>query len=130
MSVPASLKMLTICNPLLDISADIEPEFLTKYGLNPADAVLASPEQLALFPELVSKYPVKYLAGGSGLNTTRVAQVERTSHKHIHHFFVPALFSSGNNRVLQFFTSTPETFGFFGCIGRDADAEILKRESN
>lgn len=38
------------------------------------NAILASPEHLPLFDELVAGYPVEYIAGGATQNTVRVAQ--------------------------------------------------------
>lgn len=61
-------------NPLLDISADVPPEYLEKYGLKSNDAVLAEPKHLPIYQELVEKYEVEYIAGGATQNTIRVAQ--------------------------------------------------------
>ena len=45
-----------------------------RYGLKLNNAILANPEHLPLYPELVEAYPVEYIAGGATQNTIRVAQ--------------------------------------------------------
>jgi adenosine kinase len=62
-------------NPLLDISAVVEPSFLEKYNLKANDAILATDEHLPLYQEMVEKYQVEYIAGGATQNSMRVAQV-------------------------------------------------------
>lgn len=64
-----------MCNPLLDISATADPSFLDKYELKLNDAILAEEKHKPLYQELVSQYKVDYIAGGSGQNALRVAQV-------------------------------------------------------
>ena len=61
-------------NPLLDISADVPPDYLVKYGLKPNDAVLAEPKHLPIYQDLVDNYQVEYIAGGATQNSIRVAQ--------------------------------------------------------
>jgi hypothetical protein len=63
-----------MCNPLLDISAVVPLEMLTKYDVKPGNAVLAEPSHVPVYGELVEKYKVEYIAGGAGQNTIRVAQ--------------------------------------------------------
>lgn len=63
-----------MCNPLLDISAVVPPEYLDKYDLKQNDAILAEPRHLPIYRELVDQYTVDYIAGGSGQNAIRVAQ--------------------------------------------------------
>lgn len=52
-------------NPLLDISAVVEQDFLDKYGLKLNNAILAGPEHMPIFDEMIAKYPVEYIAGGT-----------------------------------------------------------------
>ena len=61
-------------NPLLDISADVSPDYLTKYDLKPNDAILAEDKHLPIYQDLVDNYPVEYIAGGATQNSIRVAQ--------------------------------------------------------
>ncbi|KAJ1980088.1 adenosine kinase [Dimargaris xerosporica] len=63
-----------MCNPLLDICADVDGDFLAKYKLKENDAILASEEHSGLFDDMVKSYPVKYIAGGAGQNALRGAQ--------------------------------------------------------
>ncbi len=48
-------------NPLLDFSAVVKPEFLTKYNLKSNDAILYDKEDI--FDELKADYEVEYIAG-------------------------------------------------------------------
>ncbi|CAM9998700.1 unnamed protein product [Ectocarpus sp. 6 AP-2014] len=61
-------------NPLLDISAEVPDSVLTKYGLEPANAILAEEKHMPLYKELVDSYEVQYIAGGATQNSIRVAQ--------------------------------------------------------
>lgn len=61
-------------NPLLDIQADVDEEFLQKYDLKANDAILAEDKHKALYPELIEKYKVEYIPGGATQNTVRVMQ--------------------------------------------------------
>jgi adenosine kinase len=63
-----------LCNPLLDISAEVDPNFLNKYGLAPANAILAAETHLPMYGELAALPHVEYIAGGAGQNTMRVCQ--------------------------------------------------------
>ncbi|KAJ1992004.1 hypothetical protein H4R33_001162 [Dimargaris cristalligena] len=66
--------IIGMCNPLLDICADVDTDFLAKYGLNANDAILADEKHVALFAEMIQRYNVKYIAGGAGQNALRGAQ--------------------------------------------------------
>ncbi|XP_021253886.1 adenosine kinase isoform X3 [Numida meleagris] len=61
-------------NPLLDICAVVDKDFLDKYGLKPNDQILAEEKHKELFEELVKKFKVEYHAGGSTQNSVKVAQ--------------------------------------------------------
>lgn len=93
--------LVGICNPLLDISAEVGHDLLKKYDLLPNNAILADESKhLPLYEELAQKYPVQYIAGGSGQNSMRASQ-----------WMLP------NN---------PNTSVFIGCIGKDENGERLK----
>lgn len=81
-----------LCNPLLDISAATDVAFLEKYGLQLNNAILAEDKHKPLYQELVSQYKVDYIAGGSGQNALRVAQVGQ--------FFTQAPLNSTHNLFL------------------------------
>lgn len=66
--------ILGMGNPLLDISAEVPEDILTKYGVSLNNAILAEEKHLPLYEELASKFPVQYIAGGATLNSIRVAQ--------------------------------------------------------
>ncbi|KAF0311579.1 Adenosine kinase [Amphibalanus amphitrite] len=85
-------------NPLLDISAHGDQEFLDKYGMKPDDAILADDKHMPMYDEMVEKYKVNYVAGGATQNTLRTA---------------------------QWLLDRPNTSTFFGCVGRDATSETL-----
>ncbi|KAI8901304.1 Ribokinase-like protein [Globomyces pollinis-pini] len=85
-------------NPLLDISAVVKTELLTKYNLKDNDAILAEDVHKPLYDELVKNYDVVYIAGGAAQNTLRGAQ-----------YLLPA-----NSTV------------YAGAVGKDSNCEILK----
>uniref|UniRef100_A0A6Q2YK47 Adenosine kinase n=1 Tax=Esox lucius TaxID=8010 RepID=A0A6Q2YK47_ESOLU len=90
-------------NPLLDISAVVDKDFLEKYGLKPNDQILAEDKHKALFEEIVKNFQVEYHAGGATQNSIKIAQwMIQEPHK----------------------VST-----FFGCIGEDRFGEILKQKA-
>ncbi|KAM6442159.1 adenosine kinase isoform 1-T1 [Liasis olivaceus] len=110
-SSPAASDMATLSenvlfgmgNPLLDICAVVDKDFLDKYGLKPNDQILAEEKHKELFEELVKKFKVEYHAGGSTQNSVKVAQW-----------------------MIQF---PYKAATFFGCIGTDKFGEILKRKT-
>uniref|UniRef100_A0A8C5A1U6 Adenosine kinase n=1 Tax=Gadus morhua TaxID=8049 RepID=A0A8C5A1U6_GADMO len=90
-------------NPLLDISAVVDKDFLDKYGLKPNDQILAEDNHKALFEEIVKKSHVEYHAGGATQNSVKIA---------------------------QWMLQEPHKVGtFFGCIGEDRFGEILKQKA-
>ena len=89
-------------NPLLDILASVPTEFVTKYNLKPNDAILADDSHKSLVDEMVKSYKVDYIAGGSVQNTLRIA---------------------------QWIWRKKDIAAFFGCVGRDANSEILEKKA-
>ncbi|XP_067876717.1 adenosine kinase-like isoform X2 [Heterodontus francisci] len=90
-------------NPLLDICAVVDKDFLDKYGLKTNDQILADEKHKELFDELVKKFKVEYHAGGSTQNSVKVAQwMIQQPHK---------------------------VATFFGCIGKDKFGDILKKKA-
>lgn len=61
-------------NPLLDISAIVDKEFLDKYGMKSDDAILAADIHKPLYSELCDKFNADFIAGGSVQNALRCAQ--------------------------------------------------------
>ncbi|CAG00947.1 unnamed protein product [Tetraodon nigroviridis] len=66
-------------NPLLDISAVVDKDFLDKFGLKPNDQILAEDKHKALFDEIAKKSNVEYHAGGSTQNSVKIAQDDTSS---------------------------------------------------
>jgi adenosine kinase len=86
-------------NPLLDITANVDEEFLQQYGVKLDEAILADPEKhKSLYTDMISKYDVQYIAGGATQNTMRVAQ----------------WMLSGNKIGLP-----SNSVAFMGCVGTD-----------
>ncbi|RKP12756.1 adenosine kinase [Piptocephalis cylindrospora] len=94
-------KLLGFGNPLLDIIAKVDDEFLTKYGLDANSAILAEEKHLPLYQELKDKYTLSYLGGGACQNSMR-----------------------GAARLLP-----PGSVSYIGCVSDDLDAKRLKEES-
>lgn len=92
------LKVVGLGNPMLDISATVDTNFLKKHGLNANTAKHIENEKL--FDEMESgKFDIKYTAGGSIDNTCRIAK-----------------------RLL----GMSEDVGYIGCIGEDKNGQFLQ----
>lgn len=65
--------ILGMGNPLLDISATVPDDVLSKYGLEPNNAILAEDKHSPLYSELAAMAGVSYVAGGATQNSIRVA---------------------------------------------------------
>jgi len=91
-----------MCNPLLDISAEVQNDLLEKFGVAPASAIMADEKHLPLFQELVDNHNVEYIAGGSGQNVLR---------------------------VYQWMLQSPNSATFVGCVGDDAFGKQLRESA-
>jgi len=91
------MSLIVICNPLLDISASVQKEFLTKYDLKPGNAILADEKHLPLYDELINNYEVQYIAGGAGQNSAR---------------------------AVQWMMQKPNSTIYLGCIGKDSHGKL------
>lgn len=113
--------LVAIGNPLLDISAEVTPEFLEKcvqsksiialmyrcsymhrYGLSANNAILADETHKPLYEDLVKEFKVDYIAGGAAQNSIRGAQ-----------WMLP-----------------PHSTSYFGCVGKDKYAEQMRAAAN
>ncbi|EFJ35435.1 hypothetical protein SELMODRAFT_438384 [Selaginella moellendorffii] len=94
--------LLGIGNPLLDISAVVDPSFLEKYDVKLNNAILAEEKHLPMYRELANKYKVDYIAGGATQNAIRVA---------------------------QWMLQVPGATTFIGCIGKDEFGKEMKKSS-
>lgn len=84
-------------NPLLDISAIVDRDFLKKYDLKSNDAILAEEKHKPIYDELIELYKADFIAGGSVQNTMRVTQV---NHLHYLHCYVKLLEISNINYLV------------------------------
>lgn len=57
--------ILGMCNPLLDISAEVHMDILEKYGITLNNAILAEEKHLPLYKDLIESHSVQYIAGMS-----------------------------------------------------------------
>ncbi|KAJ2945390.1 hypothetical protein O0L34_g193 [Tuta absoluta] len=94
--------LVGIGNPLLDISAVVDDSLLSKYELNPDDAIMAEEKHMPLYKELMENYKADFIAGGSVQNSLRVA---------------------------QWFLKKPHICTYMGCVGEDDYAKILKEKA-
>jgi len=92
--------LLGMGNPLLDISATVPAEMLTKYKLKANDAILTEEEEI--FKDLVDNHEVEYIAGGATQNSIRVA---------------------------QWIVAKPNTATYFGCVGSDDTMKKLTEKA-
>lgn len=90
-----------LCCPLVDISAVVPREYLDRYDLNQNGIILAQPSHRQMYQELVDQYNAERTAGGSGLNSIRVA---------------------------QWMLQKPFATSFMGCVGDDEDGRLLVRK--
>ncbi|XP_068610899.1 adenosine kinase-like [Brachionichthys hirsutus] len=74
MSAASENALFGMGNPLLDISAVVDKDFLDKFGLKPNDQILADDKHRTLFDEIAKKNKVEYHAGGATQNSVKVAQ--------------------------------------------------------
>jgi adenosine kinase len=68
-------RLFCMGNPLLDMQVTNGEALLAKYNLKANDAILAAPEQLGLYQDIVDSKDVVYVAGGAAQNTARGAAV-------------------------------------------------------
>jgi len=93
--------LFAIGNPLLDISAEVNEEFLNRYNLEPNNSILADDRHKHMCEEMVKHFTVDYVPGGATQNTVRIA---------------------------QWLIGVPNATTFMGCIGRDEFGQILERK--
>ncbi|KAK4790159.1 hypothetical protein SAY86_017463 [Trapa natans] len=94
--------LLGMGNPLLDISAVVDEDFLQKYDIKLNNAILAEDKHLPMYDEMSSKYTVEYIAGGATQNSIKVA---------------------------QWMLQIPGATSYMGCIGKDKYGEEMKKNS-
>ncbi|VDQ05083.1 unnamed protein product [Trichobilharzia regenti] len=88
-------------NPLLDMLWKADEDTYKSYGLNVDDAILAEDKHMSIYTELMKKPDVKYVAGGSTLNTVK---------------------------MIQWILRKPLSCSFVGCIGADRMGDRIEAE--
>ncbi|CDW56667.1 adenosine kinase [Trichuris trichiura] len=101
--MPRKGLLLGLGNPLLDIEAHVDCDFLEKWDLKADGAILCDEKRAPMFLDIVQNYKVQYIAGGSTQNSMRVA---------------------------QWMIGKPDVVGYFGCVGNDHFGHILKNKCN
>lgn len=100
--------LLGMGNPLLDMSVDVNKEFLAKYGVKGGDILMVMPENQEklnpVYADVQAQKDVQYIAGGATQNSIRVAQ-----------WMLSGCEEEG----------TKGKTAFIGCIGKDKNGEQL-----
>ncbi|KAK7285036.1 hypothetical protein RJT34_19793 [Clitoria ternatea] len=94
--------LLGMGNPLLDISAVVDDDFLKKYGITLNNAILAEDKHKPMYDEMTEKYNVEFIAGGATQNSIKVA---------------------------QWMLQVPGATSYMGGIGKDKYGEEMKKNS-
>ncbi|KAA0184884.1 hypothetical protein HAZT_HAZT000360 [Hyalella azteca] len=95
--------LLGLGNPLLDISVNTDEAFLSKYGLEANNAILAEEKHMEMYAEMAKMSGVEFIAGGATQNSMRVAQ-----------------WILGKDNMTT----------FFGCVGKDEYSKTLLERAN
>jgi len=91
--------LMGIGNSLLDITVVADQSFLNRFGLNANDAIIATDKQKGIYKTMLEEFTPSYLPGGATQNSIRVA---------------------------QWLLQQPKATTFFGSVGHDRYADILK----
>lgn len=71
----AAYKLVFAENPLLDITLEVDEDFLKKYDVKPDNAILAEEKHSPIYHELLVNPASSFSPGGSALNVARATQV-------------------------------------------------------
>ena len=66
-------KIIAICNPIIDISSNIEKESIKKYNLENGNIIFSDENNLSFFDIIENNPKVNYSPGGNVLNIIRIA---------------------------------------------------------
>ncbi|CAN7037010.1 unnamed protein product [Brassica oleracea var. botrytis] len=117
--------LLGMGNPLLDISAVVDEDFLTKYDVKLNNAILAEEKHLPMYDEMSSKFNVEYIAGGISsflfffLSIPLKILIVYSLTKRV--FFLLA--------DLQWMLQIPGATSYMGSIGKDKYGEAMKKDA-
>lgn len=95
--------VLAMGNPLLDISATVDKDFLDKFGLEANNAILAEDKHKPIYQEMTEKFNAEFIPGGAAQNTVRVTQ--------------------------WLLGKDSKTTSYIGCIGNDEYGRILSEKA-
>ncbi|PRP76468.1 adenosine kinase [Planoprotostelium fungivorum] len=91
--------LVGICNPLLDVSAQVPLEVFEQWGVQNGQAILAADQHQPLYAKLQNDYKVEYIAGGAGQNTIR---------------------------AFSWMTGVPKKGAYIGSVGDDENGKKLR----
>lgn len=91
-----------MCNPLLDLSTNVDQAFLDKFELKANAAILADDEKMAGISSALDASKIEYIPGGSAQNTLR---------------------------TLSWISQFPNVATFMGCTGKDKNADIMTEKA-
>lgn len=91
-----------MCNPLLDLSTNVDQAFLDKFELKANAAILADDEKMAGISGALDASKIEYIPGGSAQNTLR---------------------------TLSWICQFPNVATFMGCTGKDKNADIMTEKA-
>lgn len=91
-----------MCNPLLDLSTNVDQAFLDKFELKANAAILADDEKMAGISAALDASKIEYIPGGSAQNTLR---------------------------TLSWISQFPNVATFMGCTGKDKNADIMTEKA-
>lgn len=91
-----------MCNPLLDLSTNVDQAFLDKFELKANAAILADDEKMAGITAALDASKIEYIPGGSAQNTLR---------------------------TLSWISQFPNVATFMGCTGKDKNADIMTEKA-
>ena len=121
-----AVKLLCICNPILDVTATVTEECLKAYDLQPNNAILADPSKHGnMVAELCAQYSVSYSAGGAGLNTARAAAHQLAALSDT----CPSIgyLSNDCSSVHLDSNALSHAVAFIGCIGDDEHGRMIEQ---
>jgi adenosine kinase len=94
--------VLGMCNPLLDLSTNVDEAFLDKFGLKANAAILADDATMSGITSSLDESKIEYIPGGSAQNTLR---------------------------ILSWISQFPNVATFMGCTGKDKNADIMTEKA-
>lgn len=103
------------CNPLLDVTAEVTPDFLSRHHLKRDEEYIYHPGFKGLFEELEASGKAVRTPGGAGLNTARVAQW--------------LLMKAGPQATAAASSSNRPTVTYVGCVGDDSYGKELRAQA-